>query len=287
MTLLDMRGKKTDTRLNFISLYMLHCYLLKKWYCAFKLVAIQMKYYCNWTTIYSATFSATNLLIYGIQQTERENIYKVLKEAFVSLGIDAAVAGRIAVANAHRLPRLDVYHVLICGNLSWPFQKWEERKQTLSWICCFISWHIYTPTCWRNDNRVFSIRIKGQRNEEALFSITCPYLWKFIIVTLPKMRGKEIDTRLNLPLHFTVYVTLLLVEESLFCIENGSYPDQKGEEMDKQSFATCVHICGNSSWPFQKWEESKRTLSWICRFISSYICYIATCWRNFILHWKW
>ena len=30
MTLLDMRGKKTDTRLNFISLYMLHCYLLKK-----------------------------------------------------------------------------------------------------------------------------------------------------------------------------------------------------------------------------------------------------------------
>ena len=77
-----------------------------------------MKYYCNWTTIYSATFSATNLLIYGIQQTERENIYEVLKEAFVSLGINAAVAGRIVVANAHRLPRLDDYHVLICGNLS-------------------------------------------------------------------------------------------------------------------------------------------------------------------------
>ena len=46
-----------------------------------------------------------NLLFYGIQQAERENVYEVLRETFVSLGIDTAVAGGIAVANAHRLPR--------------------------------------------------------------------------------------------------------------------------------------------------------------------------------------
>ena len=46
-----------------------------------------------------------NLLFYGIQQQDGENIYDVLKEAFISLGIDAAVAGGLAVANAHRLPR--------------------------------------------------------------------------------------------------------------------------------------------------------------------------------------
>ena len=47
----------------------------------------------------------SNLLFYGLQQNEGENVYQVLKGAFVSLGLDDTVASRIALANAHRLPQ--------------------------------------------------------------------------------------------------------------------------------------------------------------------------------------
>ena len=47
----------------------------------------------------------SNLLFYGLQQKDGENIYEVLKKAFISLGIDDAEASSIMIANAHRLPR--------------------------------------------------------------------------------------------------------------------------------------------------------------------------------------
>ena len=47
----------------------------------------------------------SNLLFYGLKQKEGENINEVLKDAFVSLGIEDKVASSIAIANAHRLPR--------------------------------------------------------------------------------------------------------------------------------------------------------------------------------------
>ena len=43
----------------------------------------------------------SNLLFYGINQNEGENVYKVLKDAFATLGVDDAPM--IAIANAHRL----------------------------------------------------------------------------------------------------------------------------------------------------------------------------------------
>eukprot|EP00057_Strongylocentrotus_purpuratus_P026860 XP_011681334.1 PREDICTED: uncharacterized protein LOC105446343 [Strongylocentrotus purpuratus] len=45
----------------------------------------------------------SNLLFYGINQNEGEDVYKVLKDAFATLGVDNAPT--IAIANAHRLPR--------------------------------------------------------------------------------------------------------------------------------------------------------------------------------------
>eukprot|EP00057_Strongylocentrotus_purpuratus_P023131 XP_011677605.1 PREDICTED: uncharacterized protein LOC105444702 [Strongylocentrotus purpuratus] len=45
----------------------------------------------------------SNLLFYGINQNEGEDVYKVLKDAFATLGVDDAPT--IAIANAHRLPR--------------------------------------------------------------------------------------------------------------------------------------------------------------------------------------
>ena len=50
-------------------------------------------------------YSKSNLLFYALQQKDGENIYEVLKKAFISLGIDDAEASRIMIANAHRLPR--------------------------------------------------------------------------------------------------------------------------------------------------------------------------------------
>ena len=45
----------------------------------------------------------SNLLFYGLQQKEGENVYEVLQGAFASLGFDDSAT--IAIANAHRLPR--------------------------------------------------------------------------------------------------------------------------------------------------------------------------------------
>ena len=46
-----------------------------------------------------------NLLFYGINETQDENIFDTLKNVFVNLGVDEEKAGRIMLSTAHRLPR--------------------------------------------------------------------------------------------------------------------------------------------------------------------------------------
>ena len=46
-----------------------------------------------------------NLLFYGINETQDENIFATLKNVFVNLGVDEEKAGRIMLSTAHRLPR--------------------------------------------------------------------------------------------------------------------------------------------------------------------------------------
>lgn len=47
----------------------------------------------------------SNLLFYGIAERNGENVFAELKKAFVSLGLSEEDAAKIALVNAHRLPR--------------------------------------------------------------------------------------------------------------------------------------------------------------------------------------
>ena len=46
----------------------------------------------------------SNLLFYGLQKKQNENVESVLREAFVALGLSEEEAQSIALVNAHRLP---------------------------------------------------------------------------------------------------------------------------------------------------------------------------------------
>ena len=47
----------------------------------------------------------SNLLFYGVKETQNENIYETLREVFLTLGVDELKAKEIQLVNAHRLPR--------------------------------------------------------------------------------------------------------------------------------------------------------------------------------------
>ena len=47
----------------------------------------------------------SNLLFYGVEHKQGEDIYAILTSTFINLGIEEHVAKNIALANAHRLPR--------------------------------------------------------------------------------------------------------------------------------------------------------------------------------------
>ena len=46
----------------------------------------------------------SNLLFYGLEKRQNENVESVLREAFVALGLSEEEAQSIALVNAHRLP---------------------------------------------------------------------------------------------------------------------------------------------------------------------------------------
>lgn len=47
----------------------------------------------------------SNLLFYGVESQQGEDIYSTLRSTFINLGIEKRVADGILIANAHRLPR--------------------------------------------------------------------------------------------------------------------------------------------------------------------------------------
>lgn len=49
----------------------------------------------------------SNLLFYGVEETQNENIDDTLRQTFTYLGISAEDADNVALVNAHRLPRRD------------------------------------------------------------------------------------------------------------------------------------------------------------------------------------
>ena len=49
----------------------------------------------------------TNLLFYGVDETQNEHVDDVLRDTFIYLGLDNDTAANIALVNAHRLPRRD------------------------------------------------------------------------------------------------------------------------------------------------------------------------------------
>ena len=50
----------------------------------------------------------SNLLFYGIPESRDENVFALLRDIFIHLGISAEDAANIALVNAHRLPRREV-----------------------------------------------------------------------------------------------------------------------------------------------------------------------------------
>ena len=46
-----------------------------------------------------------NLLFYGIKESQTEDVFDVLRKAFITLGLDEKRAAGISLINAHRLPR--------------------------------------------------------------------------------------------------------------------------------------------------------------------------------------